>query len=191
MLADVRDQEEPEVAKDQVTAVAVAEEVGDDPRMIDGHVGLNHVSIVARDLDESVAFYTEVFGLESVPTPDFGFPVCWLLAGSRQLHLFQQQDGAPAHAHFSLEVADPVPIYHIAKKRGLIDFDTFGRGIAELPGGELQMYLRDPSGNLVEVNHPSAALFRDEMPEMILLAEQRPQDGEHAAASLFMARTTA
>ena len=157
--------------------------------MIDGPVGLNHVSIVARDLDEGVAFYTELFGLEPVPAPDFGFGVRWLLAGNRQLHLFERPDGAPVYAHFSLELADPLAVYRVAKERGLLDFETMGWGIAELPGGELQMYLRDPSGNLVEVNHPSAALFRDEMPEMILLAERRPQDGEHARASLFMART--
>jgi catechol 2,3-dioxygenase-like lactoylglutathione lyase family enzyme len=153
--------------------------------------GLNHVSVVARDLQESVAFYVEVFGLDPVATPDFGFPVQWLLAGDRQLHLFERPDEPPATAHFSLELADPVPVYRVAKERGLLDSTTFGYAIAELPGGELQLYLRDPAGNLVEVNHPEAAALREEMPEMIVLAERLPQGPDNEGASLFAARTNA
>lgn len=153
-----------------------------------GRVGLNHVSIVARDLAESVSFYVDVFGLAPVPTPDFGFPVQWLLAGDRQLHLFERPEPAPAYAHLSLEVEDPLPVYRVAKERGLLDSTSFGYAAAELPGGELQLYLRDPSGNLVEVNHPHAAAFRDEIPELITFAERRPQAGDHARASLFVGR---
>jgi catechol 2,3-dioxygenase-like lactoylglutathione lyase family enzyme len=159
--------------------------------MEDRPVGLNHVSVVAHDLGEAVGFYVDVFGLQRVATPDFGFPVQWLLAGDRQLHLFERPEGPPAYAHFSFELADPVDRDRVARERGLLDATTFGYAVAELPGGELQMYLRDPSGNLVEINHPNAALFRDEMPEMIRLAERRPQDGEHSSASLFMARSPA
>src|SRR4030081_1403771 len=34
----------------------------------------NHVSISANDLDESTLFYTEFFGAETIPTPNFGVP---------------------------------------------------------------------------------------------------------------------
>ena len=44
--------------------------------------GLNHVSVHARDLEESVRFYTEVFGMEEIPAPDFPFPVRWLRLGT-------------------------------------------------------------------------------------------------------------
>ena len=154
-------------------------------------VGLNHVSVVARDLDESVGFYVEVFGLQRIATPDFGFPVQWLLAGGGQLHLFERPDAPPATAHFSLEVAEPLPVYRLAKERGLLDTTTFGYAIAQLPAGELQLYLRDPSGNLVEVNHPRAADFRESMTEMIVLSERLPQGPENAGATLFGARATA
>jgi hypothetical protein len=40
-------------------------------------INLNHVSVVARNLRESVRFYEEVFGMQRVPTPNFGFPVQW------------------------------------------------------------------------------------------------------------------
>jgi catechol 2,3-dioxygenase-like lactoylglutathione lyase family enzyme len=150
-------------------------------------VGLNHVSIAAHDLEESIAFYTEVFGLERIPSPEFGFPVEWLLAGDRQLHLFQSADPPPSGAHLSFEVEDPVAVYRAVKERGLLH-TPFGYCAAELPGGELQLYLKDPTGNLVEVNHPRAASFRDEIPELVVLAERQPQGPENAGASLFVAR---
>ena len=33
--------------------------------------GFTHVSISATDLEESVRFYTDFFGMEEVPSPDF------------------------------------------------------------------------------------------------------------------------
>ena len=39
---------------------------------------------------ESVGFYEEIFGMQRVPTPNFGFPVQWLRVGSLQLHLFER-----------------------------------------------------------------------------------------------------
>ena len=73
-----------------------------------GAVGLNHVSVVAHDLDESVRFYVDVLGLEPLPTPAFGFPVQWLRAGSLQVHVFERPDDPPAYAHFAFEVDDVV-----------------------------------------------------------------------------------
>ena len=138
-------------------------------------VGLNHVSVVARDLDASVRFYVDVLGLEPVATPDFGFPVQWLQAGTRQVHLFERPDEPPAHAHLALEVDDIVAVYERARALGVLDHSTFGYAIAELPGGEAQLYLRDPAGKLVELDHPDGAGARERIEEMIVLAERRPQ----------------
>jgi catechol 2,3-dioxygenase-like lactoylglutathione lyase family enzyme len=139
-----------------------------------GAVGLNHVSVVARDLAESVRFYVDVLGLEPVPTPDFGFPVQWLRTGDRQVHLFERPDVPPTHAHLALEADDIVAVYERARARGILDA-TFGYAIAELPGGEAQLYIRDPAGNLIELDHPDGAAARQRIPEMIVLAERRPQ----------------
>ena len=51
---------------------------------------LNHVSVVAADLEASLRFYVDELGLEPLPTPDFGYPVRWLAAGDRQVHLFER-----------------------------------------------------------------------------------------------------
>ena len=139
-----------------------------------GAVGLNHVSIVARDLEESVRFYVDELGLETLPTPDFGFPVQWLKAGALQVHVFERPDEPPTHAHLALEADDIVAVYERAQSLGILD-RTFGYAIAELPGGEAQLYLRDPSGNLIELDHPDGAAARARIPEMIVLAERRPQ----------------
>ena len=140
-----------------------------------GAVGLNHVSVVARDLAESIRFYVDVLGLEPIATPDFGFPVQWLRAGDLQVHLFEQPDEPPAHAHLALEVDDIVAVYERAHSLGILDATTFGYAIAELPGGEAQLYVRDPAGNLVELDHPDGAAAQERIPEMIVLAERRPQ----------------
>ena len=48
--------------------------------------GFTHVSVHAHDLDESVRFYTEVFGIEETLAPAFLFPVRWLRVGNLQPH---------------------------------------------------------------------------------------------------------
>ena len=136
--------------------------------------GLNHVSVVARDLEESIRFYVDVLGLEPLATPDFGFPVQWLRAGDRQVHLFERPDEPPTHAHLALEVDDVVAVYERARALGILD-RTFGYAIAELPGGEAQLYVRDPAGNLLELDHPDGASARARIEEMILLSERLPQ----------------
>ena len=96
--------------------------------------GLNHVSVVAHDLEESVRFYVDVLGLEPPPTPHFGFPVQWLRAGSLQVHLFERPDDPPTYAHFAFEVDDVVAVYERARELGILDHTSFGYAIAESPG---------------------------------------------------------
>ena len=146
---------------------------------------LNHVSVVARDLASSVHFYVDELGLELLPTPDFGFPVAWLRAGDGQVHLFERPGEPPSHAHFGLEIAEFMLVYRRMKELGALDHVTFGNALYELPGGGIQMYVRDPAGNLVELDHRDASTIpRDEVPEYMRLADVRPQEGEAARSTL-------
>jgi lactoylglutathione lyase len=113
---------------------------------------INHVSVHASDLDASEAFYAELFGVTRVPAPDFCFPVRWLKVGGTQLHLFNRAVEAPSNHHFAFTVDDLAEVYRKAKARGALDRPEVRR----LPDGSAQMYLRDPSGNLVECNAPDA-----------------------------------
>jgi lactoylglutathione lyase len=150
---------------------------------------LNHVSVIANDLEVSLRFYVDELGLEQLPTPNFAFPVVWLAAGSGQLHLFTRGGGPPSHAHFALEISDFMPLYRRMKEIGALDHETFGNCMYELPDGGIQMYVRDPAGNLVELDHPDASTIpQDEVPEYMRLSDLGPQDGEAARSTLWHAR---
>jgi catechol 2,3-dioxygenase-like lactoylglutathione lyase family enzyme len=128
--------------------------------------GFTHVSIGTTDLGESIRFYTGFSGMEEVPLPDFSGPVRWLRVGDLQLHLFLDEDPAPARHHFALDVDDFEAAYKKAEELGIRDDGRYS-AVRELPCGTVQMYLRDPAGNLVEVNWPEVTtLDRRVIPEI-------------------------
>ena len=55
---------------------------------------IDHITIVAKDLDKSVEFYVDLLGMQSVYRPDFGFPGRWFQAGQTQIHLNQESAAA-------------------------------------------------------------------------------------------------
>jgi lactoylglutathione lyase len=149
---------------------------------------LNHVSVSARDLEKSACFYEELFGMKRIPTPNFGFPVVWLRVGDLQVHLFQRDVEAPVYHHLALTVDDPNTVYRKAKELGILDSRTNGHHLRELPDGAMQLYLRDPSGNLVEVNYPDVAhLAPDVRADLQRLEDLYPQDEANRRATLFLA----
>jgi len=112
---------------------------------------IHHVSLNVRDVAEAERFYTEVLGLRPLPRPDFGFPGCWLDAGEQQIHLIEQADhSAPEGQYFAFEVADLEATIAQLAQRGAQPSRVF-----DLPGAGRQAFLRDPSGNLIELNQPS------------------------------------
>jgi YD repeat-containing protein len=152
---------------------------------------INHVSISAPDLGASIRFYTQVLGLERVPAPRFpGQPVAWLRLGDQQLHLFQRE-GAPRYHHFGIDVDDFEAAYLKVRELEIQDETTFLRGIFELPGGEAQMYLRDPAGNLVEIDWPDAStLDRSIVTDIVRLSDLVAQGEENQRARLYTGHRT-
>jgi catechol 2,3-dioxygenase-like lactoylglutathione lyase family enzyme len=116
--------------------------------------GFNHLSISARNLEESLRFYEEMFDLERIPTYNFGFKTQYLRCGPQQLHIFELEDSVPVRQHFALDVDDFEAVYRAAKARGAIDSETFYHCTYELPDGRRQMYLRDSAGHMIEVDWP-------------------------------------
>jgi catechol 2,3-dioxygenase-like lactoylglutathione lyase family enzyme len=155
-------------------------------------VGLNHVSVPARDLEESAGFYEEVFGLERLPTPTFSVEVVWFQLGDGQLHLFEQGENEPTRFHhFGVEVDDFEAFYVRLGELGMRD-RAWVSSIYELPSGEVQLYLRDPTGNLVEIDWPdSATLDQSVVTDLRRLADDVPQRPGAARASLFTGRSPA
>jgi catechol 2,3-dioxygenase-like lactoylglutathione lyase family enzyme len=148
---------------------------------------INHVSINARDLQESVDFYVDLLGAEPIPTPNFGLPVQWLALGRTQLHLFERDVQPPSHHHLGITVDDLEPVYRAAERRGAFDGEAFGNHLVELPGDVVQLYVRDPAGNLVELDQAGAGRLPDDLrSELKAVWDLNPQSDENMRSRLFV-----
>jgi catechol 2,3-dioxygenase-like lactoylglutathione lyase family enzyme len=148
---------------------------------------INHVSVNARNLRESVEFYVDLLGAEPIPTPNFGLPVQWLALGRTQLHLFERELQPTSHHHFAVTVDDIEPVYRIAERRGAFDRTAFGNHLVELPGDVVQLYMRDPAGNLVEVDQHGVDRLPEDLRALVKgLWQFNPQDDENMRGRLFV-----
>lgn len=128
-----------------------------------------HASLVARDVEEATAFYRDVLGAEPLATPNLGrqedfdtddHPNLQMLrVGDLQLHLWNdpaREIEVVNFAHFGIHVDDFESVYREAEARDI--FATVGdsSGPAQVFefNGTAQMYIHDPTGNLLEVDHP-------------------------------------
>ena len=136
-------------------------------------VGLHHLNIrvPANELVALQTFYTEVVGLRLGPRPPFQSVGAWLYAGSKPiLHLSQMNTGetlAPgspislpesledrrsAFDHIALACVDLDDTEARLKRHGIRYTRT------EVPSsGDIQLFLRDPSGVAVELVFPGSA----------------------------------
>lgn len=147
---------------------------------------INHVSVNAKDLAASVDFYVDVFGAEPLPTPNFGLPVQWLAIGASQLHLFEVDVDPLSHHHFAVTVADLEPVFRRAEARAAFDFVAFGNNLVELPGDLAQTYVRDPAGNLVEIDTPGASRLPEALrAQLKRLEDMHPQTEENMSGRLY------
>ncbi len=114
--------------------------------------GMNHFTILAKDLDETRSFYTEILGLREGYRPPFAFPGIWFYAGKQ-------------------------PILHVIKRERLPDpkggvFDHMAYSGRNLPGmlaklkargigheltkqvesGIWQLFFHDPNGAKIEID---------------------------------------
>jgi catechol 2,3-dioxygenase-like lactoylglutathione lyase family enzyme len=123
---------------------------------------IHHVNVMVDDLEAAIEFYRDVIGLEAIDTPELGFPAQFFAIGDRQqLHVNQLDDVHPARSHFCLRVDDFDRIVTSADERGAIDGVTWGLA-TRLASGVVQLFVRDPSGNLIELNSPPDHRMGDE-----------------------------
>ena len=111
---------------------------------------IQHVNLMVDDLDEGVAFYRDVVGLELDETPDHDFPSQFFkFDNATQIHMNEFKDAKSSHGHFCMVIDDFNDMFRRMKKAGAIDVEPWGK-IRRLGSGAMQMFVRDPSGNLLE-----------------------------------------
>jgi lactoylglutathione lyase len=137
---------------------------------MNGEAQIQHINVNVDDLAVAVAFYRDVLGLALDSTPDQGFQSQFFRINARQqIHMNVIRDARPFRAHFCMELPDFMGVFHRAKAAGAIDVAPWGR-VRQLPGGKMQMFVRDPHGNLIEIASVAGAvidpaLFQDELVE--------------------------
>jgi catechol 2,3-dioxygenase-like lactoylglutathione lyase family enzyme len=124
---------------------------------------INHVSVNATDLQASVDFYVGLLGARAIPTLDFGFPVQWLEVGDCQLHLFEKPIQPTSHHHCAITVDDLEPVYAFAESAAPSTTAPSATTSSACPGDIAQLYVRDPGGNLLEIDAAGA----DALPERL------------------------
>jgi catechol 2,3-dioxygenase-like lactoylglutathione lyase family enzyme len=147
---------------------------------------LNHVSVSARDLEASVRFYEELLGMERIPTPNFGGKVQWLRLGTQQLHIAERDQEPGPFNHFGVTVDNFEEVYDKAKEMGIFEQRMQGYHLCELPDGKVQLYVHDPAGNVLEVNHTDVNTLPDAIrADMTRLVDAFPQSDDNLRAKLY------
>jgi catechol 2,3-dioxygenase-like lactoylglutathione lyase family enzyme len=140
---------------------------------------IQHVNVNVDDLDAAIPFYRDVLGLPLDDTPDQGFRCQFFRIGStpQQIHMNEMPDERQFRGHFCLVVPDFMGVFKRAKARNAIDLKAWGR-VRQLPNGKMQMFVRDPSGNLIEIASTSSesidlAVFQNDTDDIRIVEPQR------------------
>ena len=129
---------------------------------------INHVTLIVDNLEAAGEFYEKELGLELLPAFQFDYPVLFFKFNEdQQLHLSEWDDQTSFRGHVCVTVDDFNTIFWRMKELGIVDIKPWGN-VRQLPDGAMQMFVRDPSGNLVELSsEPGAeidsAIFEDEL----------------------------
>jgi hypothetical protein len=84
-------------------------------------------------------------------------------------------------------VDDLEPVYRAAERRDAFDREAFGNHLVELPGDVVQLYVRDPAGNLVEIDQDGVDRLPDDLRSQVkALWDFNPQSDEQMSARLFV-----
>ena len=114
--------------------------------------GLDHFTVVCRDLTKSNEFYQEVLGLKCGDRPEFDFPGAWMYLSARPIvhlvggrTLMTEETGPFEHIAFAASNLD--------KWRAFLRDRDISFEEADVPGRPMrQVFLHDPNGVKIELN---------------------------------------
>lgn len=120
-------------------------------------VAMDHMALLVLDLDASVAFYADVFGLKEIASASKGRR--WMAIGAEvQLHLLAGRTAPVAdlrsvHLAFTTDSLDPILAALKARGMSWQDFSgNVGKVNETRSDGVRQIFLKDPDGYWIEVN---------------------------------------
>ena len=119
---------------------------------------LDHIALLVRDLDESVAFLTGVLGLVEGVNPMGGTHIRWIEIGDGRRFHVQAGDISKVHVekqtHFALSATDFDAVLARFRAENIAFTDMAGTlgAINTRPDGMRAIFLRDPNGYWFEVN---------------------------------------
>jgi len=122
---------------------------------------IHHVNLAVDDLASATVFYRDVIGLDPITTPDLGFPAQFFsIAPGQELHVNQLDDVHPDRTHFCLRLDDFAGVVERAAASAAIDSVSWGMA-TRIGTGVVQLFVRDPAGNLIELNSQPGERFDD------------------------------
>jgi len=119
---------------------------------------LDHIALLVRDLDESVAFLTQVLGLTEGVNPMGGAHIRWIEIGDGRRFHVQAGDISKVHVekqtHFALSASDFDAVLARFRAENIAFTDMAGTpgAINTRPDGMRAVFLHDPNGYWFEVN---------------------------------------
>lgn len=124
---------------------------------------INHITLIVQNLEEACAFYEETFNLEALPAFKFDYPAqFYRINDEQQLHLTEWEDSPSFRGHVCLQVDDFNEVFYRMREQNRIDTSPWGK-VRRLPDGAMQMFIRDPFDNLLEISSVPNALVDDEI----------------------------
>lgn len=116
-------------------------------------IGLDHVSILVKDAEASLAFYQTLLGVGLLERPPLGFPGYWLdLKAGQSLHIMQLDNPdaksvRPEHGgrdfHFALRVESIAPFIE--------RLEQLGCGYTKSRSGRKAVFSHDVDNNAFEL----------------------------------------
>lgn len=119
---------------------------------------LDHIALLVRDLEQSVAFYTQVLRLPEAANPMGGSEIRWFEIGPQlRIHMQAGDLGAtqvPKRTHFAFSARDlDETLVHLRECGvGYSDMQGTPGAVNVRPDGMRAVFLQDPNGYWIEIN---------------------------------------
>lgn len=127
---------------------------------------VQHVNLLVTDLDEAVEFYETILGFPKCHTPPFDFPAQFVAIGEQsEIHINELEDVKPYLGHFAVRLTDFNEVFMRAYEAGVFDTEALSPP-RFIPGGLCQAFIRDPSGNMIEITPEEGVEVDPAIPEL-------------------------